>query len=407
MSREVQFKPGPFDFPAGIRLINWLFAAYAKRKLDADECMDIARKRTGLTDFGDPFFEEPLRALIDDINRNTEFHALGAFLYKNKTILNLENRLWAINWLKKEPSINKKLPPKVLITGLQRTGTTFLQRMLGNLPEFRGIVSWEIVNPVPKSNKKSYYGKYQAKFAHYMLNYINPEFKSIHSVKHDSLEEEVVIMDHAFMSTATGAALNVPEYNRWCEEQDQTKVYEDLKMWLKFLMWREPASHFLLLKSPHHMEYLDTFMSIFPDTKIIHTHRDPAKTMGSYCSMVHFGKKLFSKYSDPEAIGSFWLRKNKRLVDHCLAYKADHRDQFIDVSYKALIKDPVQKAKDIYDELGLEWTDQHTSMTTVFCENHRRHKFGKHIYSLSDYGLSEDMIRQTFKDYLDEYQAYI
>ncbi len=62
---------------------------------------------------------------------------------------------------------------------------------------------------------------------------------------------------------------------------------------------------------------------------------------------------------------------------------------------------------DIYGELGLEWTDEHTAKTEEFCDSHKRHKFGKHIYSLADYGLSEEIIRHTFKEYLEEYKDYI
>ena len=236
MTQEARYKSNYFDFPNGVRLVNSLLSSYAKKKIDVDELLSKAKKKTGLTDYGDEFFIEPLRKLVDDANAHTEFHGMGALLFKNKILINLINRLWAQYWIKTEPSILNPLPPTVLITGLQRTGTTFLQRLLGNLPEFRGVISWEIVNPVPKSKKKNYYGMYEARLAHIALNYINPEFKSIHSVKHDSLEEEVVMMDHAFVSTATQAALNVPNYARWLEQQDQTKAYQDLKMWLQLLL---------------------------------------------------------------------------------------------------------------------------------------------------------------------------
>lgn len=407
MIPEARYKSNYFDFPFGVRLANSLFSSYAKKKIDVDYLLERAIKKTGLNDYGDEFFIEPLRRLVDDANAHTEFHALGAFLFKNKILINLVNRLWSQYWIKAEPDILQPLPPKVLITGLQRTGTTFLQRLLGNLPEFRGVISWEIVNPVPKSKKKNYYGMYEAKMAHMALNYINPEFKSIHSVNHKSLEEEVVMMDHAFVSTATQAALNVPNYSKWLENQDQTKAYEDLEMWLQLLLWRLPAEKYLLLKSPHHMEYLDAFMNVFPDTKIIQTHRTPVKTLASYCSMVHFGKKIFSPYSDPHKVGKYWLDKDQRLVEHCMKYREKNDHQFLDIAYSALVQDPIAVAQGIYEHLGITWTDAHTVASESFCDSHRKNKFGKHSYTLTDYGLTEDQVNETFKEYLSRYADYL
>lgn len=407
MGQEVKFKGATFDFPIGVKIVNYLFKSYASKPLDVSSLLDKAKKSTGLTDFGDDFFLEPLNILVDEINKNTKFHALGRFLYKKKIQANLSNRLWAIYWVNQDPSIQKELPPALLITGLQRTGTTFLQRMLGNLPEFRGVISWEIVNPVPRSKKKNYYGKHLAKIFHILLNYINPEFKSIHSVRHDSLEEEVVLLDHAFMSTATQAALNVPNFSAWLEKVDQTNGYKDLKMWLQLLLWRKPAKNFLLLKSPHHMEFLDAFIAVFPNTRIVQTHRSPVNTLASYCSMVHFGKKIFSPSSNPEKVGEYWLRKDKRLVQHCMDFREKNPDLFYDVAYNDLVKNPIEVAKKIYSNLNLEWKPSYDSITEAFCQEHKKNKYGKHIYSLEDFGLTKQKVEDTFSDYMETYKAYL
>lgn len=392
-----------YDFPLGVRLFNSVCEGITKQPVDADQLMEKAQRKSGLTDYGDRFFEEPLRRFIDDGNKSTRFHALGAHLFRKKILINLVNRLWAQYWLKKDPSINTELPPIVLITGLQRTGTTFLQRLLGHLPEFRGVLSWEVVNPVPVSKKKNYHGIHQAKMAHFALNYINPEFKSIHSVRHDSLEEEVVMMDHSFVSTASQAALHVPHFAKWVEQQDQTKYYEDLKMWLQFLIWRKPAQKFLLLKSPHHMEYMETFLKVFPNTRVIQTHREPARSLASYCSMVYSSKKLFMPAADPHEVGKYWLYKNGRLVDNCLDFRKKHDDLVYDIAYHDLVADPITVAQKLFQHVGIEWTDKHTEMATEYCREHKKNKFGKHQYQLSDYGLSNDLVNDRFSNYMEKF----
>ena len=396
-----------FKYKRGVRLANRLLSSYKKKQFDSKELIEQAVKRTGLDDFGNEFFIEPLNALVEDLNRSTPFHPLGAFLYAQKLTQNLVNRLWAQYWLKREPGIKTSLPPALMITGLQRTGTTFLQRLLGSLPEFRGVISWEIINPVPTSQNRTYYGKYHAWLGHFALNYINPEMKSIHSIGYDALEEEVVLMEHSFMSSVIEASMSVPNYGLWLEQQDQTMAYRDLKMWLQFLLWRLPAPEYLLLKSPHHMEYLETFNKVFPNTHIIQMHRDPKETMASFCSMSHVAKKIFQPHSDTYEVGRHWLRKNQRLIYRCMEYRSNHNSNFTDIAYKDLTADPISTVKMIYQKLQLEWTPAHLKIANSFREQHRKNKFGKHHYTLADYGLSVDQIAKAFGEYYDRYGAYL
>ena len=376
MSRDARFRSGTFSYPLGVRLANRLLSSYKHKDFNQDELIDKAIKKSGLDDFGDMFWMEPMKIALTDLNKSTNFHPLGSFIYEQKIIINLVNRLWSQYWIKQDKSIQRSLPPSILITGLQRTGTTFLQRLLGALPEFRGVISWELMNPVPISKKRTYFGKYQAMAGHKALNYINPEFKAIHAVGHNSLEEEVVLMEHCYMSSILEAALTTPNYSRWLEQQDQRPAYKDLEMWLQFLLWRQPANKYLLLKSPHHMEYLDDFSTVFPNTKIIHTHRHPKETMASYCSMIHLSKKLFQPFSDPYAVGQHWMRKNQRLVKHCREYKKEHQDQFLDIAYNELVSDPVKTVEGIYRELNLSWTEKHKRLALKYCEEHKKNKYG-------------------------------
>ncbi len=407
MSPDARYKSSEFSFPIGVRIANAMLSSYTDRPLVIEELINEAKESTGLSDFGTEFWREPMALALKDINENTNFHPLGAFLYRKKVVQNLVNRLWAQYWIKEDNSIKKDLPPAVLITGLQRTGTTFLQRLLGALPEFRGVISWEIVNPVPTSKKKTYHGKKLAWVGHKALNYINPEFKAIHALNHDSLDEEVALMEHCFMSSILEAIFDTPNYSRWLEEQDQKPAYEDLKMWLQLLNWRMPAKHHFLLKSPHHMEYLDDFSTVFPNTRIIHMHRDPVETMASYCSMMHYSKKMFQPSSKPYEIGQHWLRKNKRLVKYCQAYKDENQDQFVDVKYKDLVKDPILTAQNIYKELGLTWSDEHTQLAKAYCIEHKKNKYGKHVYNLEDYGLNDRIIKDAFSSYYEQYEDYL
>ena len=123
--------------------------------------------------------------------------------------------------------------------------------------------------------------------------------------------------------------------------------------------------------------------------------------------MMHYSKKMFQPSSKPHEIGQHWLRKNKRLVKYCQAYKDKNQDQFIDVKYKDLVKDPILTAQEIYKELGLTWSEEHTQLAQAYCIEHKKNKYGKHVYNLEDYGLDEHIIKDEFSSYYEQYQDYL
>jgi len=106
-------------------------------------------------------------------------------------------------------------------------------------------------------------------------------------------EEDVLLLDMSFMSQSAEATMRVPTYARWLEEQDHTPAYAYLRKLMQLLLWQQPAKRWVL-KSPHHMEYLDVILRVFPEATIVQTHRDPRKTMASFTSMVCHGAGVFS-----------------------------------------------------------------------------------------------------------------
>ena len=123
------------DKPLWLRFINsaWRSSYFlgTKTKLNKDLLIKRARKQTGLHSFGDEFWEEPLDRLIDSINQESELHAVGRFISRERLTGLLAIRLRAENWFKKHPGIlEQQLYPVTLICGLQRTGTTKLHRLL-------------------------------------------------------------------------------------------------------------------------------------------------------------------------------------------------------------------------------------------------------------------------------------
>ena len=89
-----------------------------------------------------------------------------------------------------------------------------------------------------------------------------------------------------------------------------------------------------------------------------------------------------------------WSR-GLRLFD---AERAKHDPaQFYDLDYGALVSDPVAAVADIYRHFGIELTDDARAAIVDTDEQSKQGpRAPKHTYSLADYGLTADQVRDTF-----------
>jgi hypothetical protein len=397
--------------PLPIACFNHLGRAAEKigaiSSLSIETLIRNARRKTGLTDFGDEWFRQPLSVLIDSINQEAKLTPLGNLIQKNRIEAALCVRLRAQQLLTQHPEIlNIDLGKIIVIAGLQRTGTTTLHRLLAADPDMRALLSWEALNPLPlpkeiPGNPKKRIA--QAKTAEKGLAYLAPEFFAIHPVEHDAPEEDVLLLDLCFMSQSPEATLNVPTYAAWLEKQDHIPAYEYLRTMLKILTWQRPAKNWVL-KTPHHMEYLDVILKVFPEAYIVQTHRDPQKTTGSFCSMVSHGRGIFSDQVDAKSVAQHWLKKVNRLMQLSIDVRANCGEKrFIDISYYDLLHDPIHEVSRIYQFAGLEFNEQAARAAEQTKKRNVQNRYGKHVYNLADFDLTSEDIEKQYAFYRRRY----
>ncbi|MEQ9425758.1 MAG: sulfotransferase [Cyclobacteriaceae bacterium] len=390
----------PVRLPLPIRLWN-TFGSVVPSNLSRDALMKAASNETGLTDFGDEFFIEPLDVLLTSIQEEARLHRFGKFVIRKRMIGLLTNRLKAQHFFKMHPEIlDIELEPPIVIAGLQRTGTTFLQRLLAIHPNLRPLLSWEALNPAPFLNwqrRENDPRLKESKKAVEGLKYINPKFFAIHPIEYDVPEEEILLLDISFMSTVAEATMHVPTYSDWLVKQDHTPAYEYMKKLLQLLTWQKTNnSKRWVLKTPHHLEYLDVLRKVFPGCTIIQTHRDPLITVPSLCSMIWHGRFIFSNDVDATDIGRHWFAKIQRMVEESTEFRSSVQSEgFIDLDYKDLIAEPISAVQGIFSKTGLVVDDELiTSLDSALKSNHVK-KYGTHRYELKDFGLTEEEITKA------------
>jgi len=404
--------PRPYR-PRLLALVNQLGGALgvlgigpATGRMSADELIAAARRRTGLSDFGDESFREPLERLVESIETEARLHPMGRLITRARLVGALATRLRVEALLRRRPEVRRApLAPPIVIAGLQRTGTTLLHRLLASDPDLRALLSWEAIAPVGTLGTR-WFGEdpriHQARLSVRALAYMAPGFFAIHPVEPEAPEEDVLLLDYSFRSTVPEATLHVPGYGRWLEAQDHTPAYEYMATLLRVLSAEAGAAgtRRWILKTPHHLEYLDVLRAVFPGVRIIQTHRDPTRTLASLCSMIAHGRGVFSDEVDPHVVGREWSRKVGRMLERALAVRAAASDDdFVDVSYYDLIRDPVGEVRRLYERLGLVWSPAVAARMEATRQGNPQHKYGRHAYRLADFGLDEQGIEPLFAAY--------
>ena len=362
-----------------------------------------ARRKTGLNDFGDDWFLEPLEVLVRSINEEARLSPVGTAIQRSRIVSSLSTRLRAEHLIGKHPEILDQDPGRIiLIAGLQRTATTTLHRLISADPGVRALSAWEALNPVPLRGEKKGDPRRRirlAKLAERTIGFLAPDFAAIHPIRFDAPEEDVFLLDLSFMSQSPEAMMHVPSYAAWLERQDHTRAYRYLLVMLKLLQWQRPGRNWVL-KTPNHMEHLDVALRVLPNTAFVQTHRDPKMAVASFCSMVAHGRGILSDHVDAGEIARHWVRKMRRMLERSMEVRnSGNADAFVDVSYYDLVSNPIDEVRTIYRHAGIEFTERAENASAALAARDVKDRHGKHVYSLSSFGLNAEEIDRHFAFY--------
>jgi hypothetical protein len=373
--------------------------------------LDEARRRTGLDDFGDDAFREPMRHLLRALEEEAQLNAAGRAAQFERIVGLLINRLRTEAQFHLHPEIeNEVIERPLAIVGMGRTGTTMLHRMIATDPQIFSLFWYESRNPAPfpegegaREDPRIADAEAEVKA---MLG-ASPELIAAHPMDAHAPDEEIMLLEHAFVSSNPEAFCNIPRFAAWLEEQDASAGYAYLKRLLQFLQWQKKrrgcrASRWVL-KTPHHLGYLDVLFQVLPGTKVVLTHRDPVETIPSFASLVHILRGLTSDDPDPVEVGRQWGDKMQRMVGRCMAVRAQYPERFLDVRYRVLIADPMAQIRSIYAFAGLELSPAAEERMRAWTIENARHRRPPHRYTLEKFGLTEEWLRAAFAAYCEQF----
>lgn len=379
--------------------------------LEFDSIVREARQRaSGLSNFGDPSWEEPARRLLESLEEEAKLHEVGRATMRERVVQMLENRLRAEEHFVRHPEIaSEEITRPLAIVGLARTGTTMLHRTIASDPRILTLLWWEsrapapLLEPVEGTDPRILSA--EAEIAA-MVEAV-PDLMASHPFDAHSPDEEIMLMEHSFYSTNTEAFAHVPSYSEWLDDQDQTPGYEYLKRLLQLLQWNKKRQgsqgRRWVLKTPHHLGFMECLFAAFPDVQVIQTHRDPIETIPSFASLCHNVRMTNSDHVDPLVSAADWGGRMQRALPRCMEFRDEHDDRFMDIWYDDLLVAPLPQIHRIYDFAGLEFTrDAEAAMNRWQIDNQRDKRPG-HAYDPKDFGLTEEGIRRDFARYRSQF----
>ena len=400
--------------PLGLRVFNGVGGALRGAglplvRLDEESLLAQAAKNTGLSDFGDESFREPLRVLLASFESEAALTLLGRIIARSDTVRTLENRLRFVDTLKRNPEITEAPVRRPLfILCLPRTGTTILHELLAQDPANRVPMTWEVMHPWPPPERATYetdprIAQVEKHFSG--VDKIIPNFKSMHPMGAQLPQECVAITQHEFATMIYPTTHDVPSYQRWLDAADMRWVYASHQRWLQYLQWRCPAERWVL-KSPGHLWALDALLAVYPDARIVQTHRDPLKVIASLASLVALLRGMASDRIDPSAIGAEWTVRLAQGLEKTMQVRASgalRDEQVFDMQFAEFIADELEMVRRIYAHFGMEFTAEAESRMRRFLAANPKDKHGAHRYTLAQSGLDPDVERRRYAAYQQRY----
>jgi hypothetical protein len=368
---------------------------------DVDRALEEVAAAEGLDDYGHPSFREGLDVLAGNI-ASARLNAVGEAAFDGTVRGALRNRLRVNEWLRANPEPAATAPPvQIVVVGLTRTGTTALSHLLAADPHSRSLRQWEAQDSVPPPTQDAYWSDPRflaVKESGDMLGLINPRFKSIHHDEPEDAVECAVPLSQHFTSISLDSMFNVDGYGDWLYATDLTHAYDHHRRVLQVLgsSYGGPWQ----LKSPVHAYAMETVAAAYPDAVFVQTHRDPARCIASTLSLNECLSGTFTDADFRDRIARVWPDWLMTMVERIDAYRsAGGEGRFVDIQYQELLDDPIACVRRIYDKVGRELTPESEAAMRAHTADHVQGRYGRHTYSLAEFGLDRAFIDERLGDY--------
>jgi hypothetical protein len=376
-----------------------------ERRFDADRLIARARRETRLQSFGSEAFRGPLGRLLQSCAEEASPSLVG------RAAIGWDVRRFLANLLslqaaeERTPEIAAEtIARPVFITGLPRSGTTFLHRLMMLDPANQVPQVWQTIYPYPpprldRQDRRAPIRRVDRQLR--AFGRLAPEFRSMHPIDATSPQECSEITAHVFASLRFDTTYHVPSYRRWLDQAGHREAYRFHRRFLQHLQHRSDGERWVL-KCPDHVFALQSLLEVYPDARLVFVHRDPARVLPSLTRLTEVLRRPFTRRIDRLAIGrqesDRWLEGTRNMID-----AAQSGRSISHVRYCDLVADPLGAVEALYDRLDLTLPGQAADQIRRSTSAEPAGGYGVNRYTPQDYGLDLAAEREKFAGYMSRF----
>jgi hypothetical protein len=374
-----------------------------------DRLHEIVAAELRWDDFGAPDYIPGLRVLLQSMDYDARFSKRGRRFAWGNVVGVLRGRAHAIRAMRRHPDYaDAAIESPVVITGIPRSGTTALHRLLAVDPRFQGLQSWLLDAPMPRPSRREWASnpEFRKSVAQLESRYREaPGKRAAHDVIAEDVHECCMLLRQGFVSNILSCMWPAPTYDAWWQSRDATAAYRHYRACVQLIGNNDRDTRWLL-KNPGHIDNLDLLFAMFPDARVIQTHRDPAKAVPSLCSVLMQLHPVFERRPAAERARIMLRRETGKwanAVRRADRVRATRPDQVMDVVHADFHRDPVGVIERIYAFIGMTPTDPVRVAMAERIAAKPELAHGAHSYDIANFGMTAEEVREPFGDYVRRY----
>jgi hypothetical protein len=386
-------------------------AILAAPRLDPEALVAEAAKDTRIdrAPLDDPQLLEALGALTSSLEKEaalTPFGRLAAGWDLNRMLSTL---LILADKEREDPSIAKRrLAPPIFITGLPRSGTTFLHGLLAEDLANRAPRIWESISPYPSHRAAGFgAGRRKVQLELRFFARLSPGIGSLHPLQADAPQECIEFTSQVFRSPRYGDVYHAPSYSAWLDASGYDQGYRFLARFLRHLQGPGETPQRWILKSPEHVLSIDALARVFPDAMLVFVHRDPGHVLASAARLTELMRAPFTSAIDRKEIGrnvaDHWQEGMRRMVALADDPSFSLRSRLAHVRYRSLVADPIGTIAEIYETFGLELSPEARTAMAAKVAQAPNGGYGANRYQPEEFGIDPARERERASVYIERF----
>ena len=363
---------------------------------------------------------ELIISFCEGIDNNPFLSPIGRFLFKKSAMSMLKNRKNVLQYYhsnKEFIDANGKFKAPVIITGMSRSGTTLLQRLMSEDPNTRSPYTFELEAPIPpltlETNPLKDSRIKKSSGAIDTLSHLAPVFIEKFAESHlwaaTEMEESIIYaFAHNGLSEMNCPTAGRAHINDLLKIEDKRPILRYEHLFFTMLDAYRPAKSHCTLKGPDYALYFPLIFEKYQDVKIVVTHRNPLITLPSLCRLWESWCIAFDRDGsfDKHQFAQLIRLIQEKYIKVPLYYRRAHpenEDRIFDCIYEEFFSDPITMVQKIYQKFDLEYTAEFEERMIVYLQDNKQGKYGRHKYSLEEYGFNAKDIYKESEDYMEHY----